>query len=609
MTEDICINADATTLRRRFRRENYTWQALTRRKPLADSLEEEKGTVRHLRWWDLTAFGIATTIGSGVYVTCGLVARDVTGPAVVLSTLIAGMISVLTSVCYLEFASSLPISGSGYAYFYVLVGEFLAWFIGWNLTLEYAFSAAAIAGGWTSYLVTLMEAVGLPLPSVLYDIPMTGIFRINLLSPLVVVAIGALVARGLRFGALVTNGITIFNLVLIGFIVVVGGWHVSAENWRPFMPMGPGAVFHGAGEMFFSYLGFDAVTTLAADAVHPARDIPLATVLTISTATVLYMSVGLVLTGMQRYTQLDKANPLALAFTAVGCQWAYYVVTVCALTTMTLTIFTCIVGQPKIFCAMARDGLLPAPLARINRSHVPMTGVVVTIALTALLALTLDVRTGLIDMISFGCLFCMSAICAATLSNRFTRLEGESLPAAVRRNGLLATICFFFGSLLTATIWNQRVGGPLLQMVLTITSFVVTVLAPFAMLTFLFVRHGGLLSAPRMLPPIATGQLTGGESSEPRPAFSCPAMPFLPCTAILANAVVMMKTNVADIGLFAIWAALGIVVYLLHGIHHSRLVGRENDTSMIKTHEDSSSDRLLPEADHKGRAEAHIPLL
>lgn len=552
--------------------DNYSWKALSRRKPLEDSLAQEVSTVRHLKWWDLTAFGIATTIGSGIYVTCGLVARDLTGPSVIFSTMIAGAISILTGICYLEFASSLPISGSGYAYFYTLVGEFLAWFIGWNLTLEYAFSAAAIAGGWTNYLVTLFESLNLPIPKFLYDIPLIGILRLNFLSPLIVIFIGFFVSRGLKFGAMLTNGITIFNLALIGFIIVVGGTHVKVVNWAPFAPGGVGAIFQGAGEMFFSYLGFDTITTLAADSVNPSRDIPLATILTISIATVLYMSVGFVLTGMQSFKDLDETNPLALAFTAVGSQWAYYIVTVCALTTMTLTIFTSMVGQPKIFKAMARDGLLPSKLASTNRKQVPMYGVGVTIILTCLLALFLDVRTGLIEMISFGCLFCLSAICAATLTNRFTKIEevGPNVPfLSLKRTGVISTVVFYSGCLITAAFWN-RSSFSTLHLILTGVLFSVSVLVPFGVLVYLFVAHRKVLGAS-----------SAGEGNK---HFICPAMPLLPCAAIMFNSIVMMKTDLMDIGLFMGWSAIGIAVYFIYGINHSKLIDyQEVPTAPIDT--------------------------
>lgn len=541
--------------------ENYSWKALNRRKPIEDSLAQEISTLKHLKWWDLTAFGIATTIGSGIYVTCGLVARDLTGPSVVFSTLIAGTISILTGICYLEFASSLPISGSGYAYFYTLVGEFLAWFIGWNLTLEYAFSAAAISGGWTNYIVTLFESLNIPIPKFMYDIPLIGFLRLNFLSPLVVIFIGFFVSKGLKFGAILTNGITIFNLALIGFIIIVGGTHIKTSNWSPFAPTGVGAIFQGAGEMFFSYLGFDTITTLAADSVNPSRDIPMATILTITIATVLYMSVGLVLTGMQNFKDLDETNPLALAFTAVGCEWAYYIVTVCALTTMTLTIFTSMVGQPKIFKAMARDGLLPSKLALANRNHVPMYGVTLTIILTSLLALFLDVRTGLIDMISFGCLFCLSAICAATLTNRFTRLEemDPNIPSiSLKKIGIISVLIYYFGCLGTAAIWN-RSSLSFLHLSITFFLFLTTILAPFLVLSYLFIKNGKLLGA-------------SSSSESNLKHFACPAMPILPCLAILFNSVVMMKTEFLDIVLFLIWSIIGISIYFIYGINNSKLI-------------------------------------
>lgn len=516
---------------------------------MASSLEHEARTVRHLHWYDLTAFGIATTIGSGIYVTCGLVARNVTGPAVILSTALAGVLSILIALCYLEFSTALPIEGSAYAYFYILVGEFLAWFIGWNLTLEYAFSAAAIAGGWTNYLVTLMDSLGWKISVSLYQVPLFGMLRINVIAAVLTVLVGAVVARGLHFGARFTNGITCFNLVLIGFIIGVGSFYVKPQNWRPFLLEGttPGAILHGAGEMFFSYLGFDTVTTLAGDAINPSRDIPLATIGTVVTATVLYMAVGLVLTGLQPAAELDSLNPLALAFRAVNCNWAYYIVTMCALTTMTVTIFTSLVGQPKIWAAMARDGLLPHNLSR------PSWGVSSTIVLTALLALFFDVRSGLIDMISFGCLFCMSAVCAAVINHRFSALH--TLPdrqeQSVGKLGTASTVTLFMGSLVTSATWHN------LRWPYFLAAFSVSVLAPFTCLAYLFVRHNGMLTS-RLL-------------SLDRKVFQCPGMPLLPSLAIFANSMVMLKTPWRDIAMFTVWAGIGIMTYFFYGMGHAKL--------------------------------------
>jgi APA family basic amino acid/polyamine antiporter len=511
------------------------WNAMGRKKGVEASVAEGSEAARHLKWYDLTAFGIATTVGSGIYVTCGLVARDVTGPAVVLSTAVAGILSLLTGLCYLEFASALPVAGSGYAYFYALVGEFAAFFVGWCLTLEYSFAAAAIAGGWTAYLVTLLEAVGLPLPRIFYDVPLLGMLRVSAVSAAIVLAVGAAVGGSARLGARVTNGVTAVNVLLIAFIVVVGATRVVPANWTPFAPGGTASILHGAGEMFFSFLGFDTVTTLAGDAKHPGRDIPVAMLATIASATALYMAVGVVLTGMQPATALDATNPLARAFRAAGVPWAGDVVSVCALSTMTLTIFTSLVGQTKIFAAMARDGLLPRAMAE------PAYGIAATVILTASLALFFDVRSGLIEVISFGCMVCMTAVCVAVLGLRFSGTERPR----VLRIGRTATGAYCVGAVVLSAAWHS------LSWPFVLAIGVVGVVVPFVVLCW---TVGRCDASPRLSAP-----------------FHCPAVPLVPAAAILANAFVMLRTSWRDMGLFAAWAAIGVAVYFTYGIRNAKL--------------------------------------
>lgn len=210
-----------------------------------------------------------------------------------------------------------------------MVGEFPAWFIGWNLTLEYAFAAAAISAGWVEYLVTLVSEVRGPMPRWLHDVPLFLVFRINILAGIVALLFSLPVLRGVAFGSRFTNAITSLNIFLIFFIIVVGSTQVSRANWLPFFPRGLGGVVSGGGEMFFSFIGFETVSTFAPDAVNPSRDVPIAALLTVALATALYMGVGLVLTGMQPSGALDGQNPLAMAFVGVGKQWAYFIVTAC----------------------------------------------------------------------------------------------------------------------------------------------------------------------------------------------------------------------------------------------------------------------------------------
>lgn len=555
--------------------DRFTWASLTRKKPVEKSLSEET-TTRTLTWVDLTLYGISATVGSGVYTVVGQVAQggnpvkvggvsyftSPTGPAAILSTLIAGALSLLTSICYLEFASALPISGSGYAYFYSMIGEFLGWFIGWNLTLEYAFAAAAIAGKWSGILKKLLIHLDM-LPAGVqwvfgWSFTEDKLFRLDLVAPLLIVLMGAVVSRGVSMGARFTNVATIMNLSLIVFIVVVGSCYVSYANWTPFfapvdavVPTPPSLsarIFSGGAEMFFCYIGYDTVSTLSADAVNPARDIPIAAFLTIGTATLLYGLVGLVLTGMQRYTQFEREAPLAGAFRAVNLPIVANVVSILSLLNMSVTVFACLLGQPKIIAAISRDGLLPRGLARENRRGVPSRSVFATVALTAAVAAVFDVNEGLIDMIAAGCLFSMSIVCAGMLAARFNHA-----PASLRGQGHVCTTVFFVASLATCLSFVKD-GG----LVLTVGCGLVS-LAALIHLTWLFMLHSAQLR------PVTSGSLN---------AFVCPLMPLIPCIAMLANNYVFASIKMEQIKLFIWWAVIGVAIYFTYSLHHSKL-GRE----------------------------------
>jgi len=527
------------------RSNNNFLSSLSRKKPIEKSISETAAE-KTLRWYDLTAYGIAATVGSGIYVACGYTAKTYAGPAVVLSTGIAGLLSLFTGICYLEFASSLPISGSGYAYFYTLMGEFLGWFVGWNLTLEYAFAAAAIAGGWTEYFVALFRDFGATVPEFLYNISFEatgGLFRLNFLAAAIVLLVGVVVSGGVKFGAVLTNVITALNIGLILFIIVVGSFSVDTSNWTPLIPTeyGWGGVFMGASNMFFSYIGYDTISSMAGDAINPGRDLPVSMLMTIGVATALYMAVGLVLTGMCNYTLLDEKAPLAKAFFEVGQPWAAKIVSFVALMTMAATLFACLMGQPKIFQTISRDGLLPKFFSQENSKGTPVMGVVFTTFLTALVALVFDVNKGLIGMITFGTLFGMSLLCSGLLIVRFRQ------HAPIRNLGISLTLMYFAGAVassivfLYSMVWSGIVAG-------------LTMGIPLLAMVFLFLRHGNQLASTST-------------------AFSCPLMPLIPCLAIAANTFMMFQDSDVWVSLmeFVIWTLLGFIIYFTYGIYHSQL--------------------------------------
>jgi APA family basic amino acid/polyamine antiporter len=548
-----------------------------RKKPVEKSLSEET-TPRTLTWVDITMYGIAATVGSGVYATVGIVAHgqneaasggfvDATGPAVLFSTLVAGLLSFLTSICYLEFASALPISGSGYAYFYALIGEFLGWFIGWNLTLEYAFAASVVASRWSDSLLNLVKYSNVfgewsswEMLFVMRPFGEGSMIRINITAALLICVMGLVVGRGLSMGTRFTNMATLLNLTLIAFVITYGWRYVEFTNWKPFFPTLEGIqgalpmttrIFAGAAEMFFCYIGYDTVSTLSADAINPGRDIPIGALLTIGTATALYGLVGLVLTGMCRFETLDKATPLASAFLKKDDLFAYAIVNAGSLISMAVTVFACMLGQPKIFAAISRDGLLPRRLAAENSRGVATGSLWLTIGVSAIAALTMDVDKGLVNMISAGCLLSMAAVCAGMIAARF-----NNAPEGLKQRGQFGAAAFLVATLAACLCSQHLVAGSWM----TLATIVVAV-GCFLMLLGLFLRFPDMLSRGTMSPMTAQG-------------FLCPLMPWIPCVAILANCYVMASINLTHMALFVGWAVVGVLIYIGYGLKHS-VLGQE----------------------------------
>lgn len=500
-----------------------------------------------LSWLDLTAYGIAAVVGSGIFATVGRVAREDAGLAVPFSIALAGMLSLGTAICLLEWAGAVPeMAGSAYAYAYGMLGEAWAWAIGWNLTLEYAFAAACIAFYWSTTLAGAVEGYGVPKGVFVLDL--WGI-RVFPLAALLVIAVGVLVSGGLKLGARLTNAVSLLNIILILFIIAVGALNFDSTNWKSAackkMPEGKtllSGVVIGGANMLFAYIGYDTVSALAADAARPGRDLPLAVLLTLAIATVLYVCVAAVLTGMVPWPSLAKEDSLISAFREVrGAAWAAPLVTLGSLTTMAATVMACLIGQPKIFQAMAADGLLPAFVAGTFRESVRST-----VALTALLALLVnfaDSSLGVGEMINFGFLLGMSGVCAGLLVARFRQFA----PAA--RSGTQAVSIYFaavlvFSYLMTNTSYTSLRSALPLALVL--------VVVPFALVLRVFLENRG------HLPSLSRG-------------FSCPLMPWLPCLAVLANSLVMMSLFWTAIGPFAAWTLLGLAIYVGYGQFHSKL--------------------------------------
>ncbi|RKP21164.1 amino acid transporter, partial [Rozella allomycis CSF55] len=396
----------------------FSFKNLTRKKPIEKSVDEE--IVPTYRLYDLITYGIAATVGSGVYAVVGRTAREV-GGSIVLSTGLSGLVSLITAFCYLEFASKIPASGSSYTYAYSTIGELIGWFIGWNLTLEYSFAAASIAGAWSqSYLPAMFKNINANsmisdniLPQYLYNLfpSESGEFRINIMAGLLIGVFTLLALMGTKAGSKFNNFITSLNLLVILVIIIFGLTHFNIDNMDNFFKSGFEGVSKGAQQMFFSYIGFDTICTLSAEAKRPKKDIPIAVMTTIAVATTLYIGAGLSIVGMVGADNITKDSPLINAFESVGKPLVGKLVGGCALLCMMATLFACIVGQPRIFYAMAKDGLLPKRFGVLNKGGNATFGIIFTGLITALNAMFIhDEYTE--DMVSFGSLLGFSVIAA-----------------------------------------------------------------------------------------------------------------------------------------------------------------------------------------------------
>jgi APA family basic amino acid/polyamine antiporter len=387
----------------------------------------------------LTAIGLGATIGTGVFVFTGQVAAQNAGPALTLALLISALGAGLAALCYAEFAAMIPVSGSAYSYTYATLGEALAWFIGWNLSLEYLMSASAVAVSWSAYVVDLLARFHIVLPEALTSAPLakgdTGFLTttgalINLPAVLIVVALGYVCYVGMRESSGLNTAMVLVKVGVIVVFVLAGLAYVDPGNWVPYLPANTGKVgeygitglLNGAAVIFFSYIGIDTASTAARETRNPQRDVPRGILLALAITAVLYIAMAAVMTGMVHYTKLDAPNPVSVALNAhPQLTWLGTLVEIGIIVGMTSVILMSMLGQPRILLAMAEDGLLPAGMAKVHPKHrTPHVATVVTIVIAALIAglFPLDV---LGELIVIGILLAFTVVCVGVLVLRRTR--------------------------------------------------------------------------------------------------------------------------------------------------------------------------------------------
>jgi APA family basic amino acid/polyamine antiporter len=476
-------------------------RSIWRRKPIAayEADIQKSELKRVLTRWGLTSLGIGAIIGGGIFTLTGIAANQFAGPALAISFIIAGVGCLFASLCYAEFASVLPVEGSAYAYAYGTVGELFAWFIGWNLVLEYMMGATTVAVSWSGYFLKLMDLIDIHIPlylsmdyasakaelakaagitaiqdylkalgsvtpdlasmkSALASTPANELVKdmkvvsdatdlakgsnltelakhyssitlpgwaINLPAMVVTWLVTAVLVKGIKEAASTNNLIVILKVAVVLFVIVVGFFYVNTENWTPFVPdqifdakgdshFGWSGVVTAATIVFFAYIGFDAVSTQAGEAINPKKDVPFAIIASLIICTILYILVSFVLTGMVNYTMLDLRAPVASAFSGVGLDWAVYLITIAATAGLFSVMLVMMLGQTRIFLGMAKDGLLPHNLfGKIHPKYkTPYRSTIFVGFIVSIVGATTPINT-VSEMCSMGTLLAFAMVCGA----------------------------------------------------------------------------------------------------------------------------------------------------------------------------------------------------
>ncbi|KAL0838394.1 hypothetical protein Bca101_090284 [Brassica carinata] len=555
---------------------------------------------------DLVAIGVGTTIGAGVYILVGTVARQHTGPALAVSFFIAGLAAALSACCYAELASRCPSAGSAYHYAYICLGEGIAWLVGWALVLDYTIGGSAIARGISPNLASFFGGSDkLPVFLARQTIPGLGIV-VDPCAALLIMIVTILLCFGIKESSLVQAIVTSVNVCTLVFIIVVGGYLAFKTGWvgydlpDGYFPFGLNGILAGSAVVFFSYIGFDTVT---------------------STAEEVHCLLNIVIVGLVPYYTLDPDTPISSAFGDSGMQWAAYILTTGAITALCASLLGSLLAQPRIFMAMARDGLLPAFFAEINpRTHVPVKNTIVIGVLAASLAFFMDVSQ-LSEMVSVGTLMAFTAVAACVLVLRYVPPDGVPLPSSsqtwtdsvesrvqpenVLEDGIessdspllgdeTVTDEKYFGKRRKIAAWSIALvcigvlglaSGASAERLPSFPRFTMCGVSAAVLLGSLitlgcidedderhnFGHQGAIIElwlVPHVLSGVACLTVSIFDSVS---GFLCPFVPYLPVLCILINTYLIINIGAGTWIRVLIWLLIGSMIYLFYGRSHSLL--------------------------------------
>ncbi|MFI9611686.1 amino acid permease [Streptomyces sp. NPDC052023] len=403
-------------------------EGILRRKPIEHIEETEIAEgpklERSLGLWQLTAIGVGGIIGAGIFTLAGAVANGTAGPAVLVSFLIAGVASAAAALSYAEFAGLIPKAGSAYTYGYAVLGELVGWFIGWDLLLEYTAIVAVVAIGISGYFNFLVNQLGADLPSWMLGAPGTGEgHRVDLFAAVLCLFIAYLLNLGIKNAARFEMVVVVLKVLVVLLVIGVGVFHINTANYNPFFPYGVGGAFTGAATVFFAVFGYDAMSTAAEESKDAQRHMPKAIIYSLAISMVLYVAACLVLTGMQKYTEIDPESGFSTAFESVGLDALASVIAVGAIIGILTVMFTFLLGVTRVWFSMSRDGLLPRWFAKTHPTrHVPTRVTWIAGFASAAIAGFLPIGEAA-ELTNIGILLAFVVVCIAVIVLRYRQPE------------------------------------------------------------------------------------------------------------------------------------------------------------------------------------------